>query len=103
MSQAPVHGQREYEQGYSSDGTQFDYHRVTEETKGTVNVPGGTRNVDVGDILVPGPSGDVFAVLDEEELSNMNQGKTKEEEPETETESDDDSDDESTVMPFRSE
>jgi hypothetical protein len=88
MTQAPVEypdrPNREYETGKLGNGEEFQYHKVTEETAGTVNVPGGVRSVGVGDILIPGPSGDVFDVLDEKAFGELTSGN--QEEPDTETE-----------------
>jgi hypothetical protein len=106
MSQAPVSdGNYEYEET-ELNGDTIQYHRVTDDTKGTVNVPGGTRETSPGDVLVPGPSGSVYNVYGEEEFNNLTSG----------SESDDDdsdvgevSDEEGTVpdseseeSPFRS-
>jgi hypothetical protein len=94
-SQAPVEypdvPERNYETGQLADGTEIRYHRVTAETAGTVFVPGGTRQVGEGDILVPGPSGDVFSVLDEETLQGVLQKEPEDESQESETVPEDES------------
>lgn len=71
MSQPLTHGHNnfvlaEYDVPETEGGPGYTltYHEVTAEENGrTVNVPGGVQVISEGEILVPGPAGDVYYVL----------------------------------------